>query len=246
MGSILATSNGENNLWIALFSWCLFLLWVGSGTGGGCGGARSQLVVMGGYVDVFSGCRYARDERLQSKHSGSGTLEIGMLVTGLSLIRSLVRSHRSLIRSLARSCARGTADYFCPVFKLFWITVVRPESQTLSLEIMKTSKSCPRRVSYDYGDYGDYGDCGERDYNNSWCGTWNHRRMYTWNEDCRKSFQALILFLPVSRRISLSHHSDYDWTTTAAANEITAMYRVFLKKVLHKRAEKMQEKMKMT
>ena len=63
-------------------------------------------------------------------HSDSDCLEIEKKLLGHSLIRSLVRSHRSLIacyallaRSLTRSCARGIEEYFCLIFYMTWITV---------------------------------------------------------------------------------------------------------------------------
>ena len=72
-------------------------------------------------------------------HGGLDKPVIGSLVLGHSLVHSLVHSHRSLIRllrtaryialirslarSLTRSQARGTVEYLCPVFQVFWITV---------------------------------------------------------------------------------------------------------------------------
>ena len=78
--------------------------------------------------------------RILTCHSDSESLEIGTLVLGHSLVRSLVHSHRSLIlllptarftralirslaRSLTRSQALGTVEYSCPVVQVFWITV---------------------------------------------------------------------------------------------------------------------------
>ena len=47
-------------------------------------------------------------------HYVSEIIEIGTLVFGHSLVRSLVRSHRSLVRAPAR----GTVEYFCPIFNV--------------------------------------------------------------------------------------------------------------------------------
>ena len=66
----------------------------------------------------------------EALHSDSETLEIGTLVLGYSLVRSLVRSHRSLIRLLRiaraslRSFVRSLTHSLAPKFVGQWNTYV--------------------------------------------------------------------------------------------------------------------------
>ena len=98
-------------------------------------------------ASLFPNFEFEKKERKSTLAQWFKTLEIGMFELDHTLVHSLVRSHRSraplpsFVRSLICSQVRGTVKYFCPIFKVPWITVARiftdePVSSCLSHDIL--------------------------------------------------------------------------------------------------------------